>query len=460
MPMPNPIDNETSNRDPNRFLFPTFLLFLVAVAAAFIAMMWTGGGRASSWRRDANELIFTGWGGPEEKAVFSTLVQEFMRLHPEIKIRYIVVPQNYMQKLQIMMAGGTPPDVFYIPDGDFPAFVVKETMAPLTEFVKNSDVIKEDEFWPSALSRYRYDGHNLGRGTLYALPKDIGPFAMYYNKDLFRKAGLPYPSATEPMTWDEAVVVWKKLTIANPRMKGVIDQFGVAAFPMEAAVWSNGGEFLSPDGRAFVMADDPRTIEAIQWVADLALKYECAPSPRQSQSYNPGPMFDTGKLACFFTGRWGVPHFRTLPFDWDVAPIPVSPRTKKLAGWSGSVGLAISKTCPNKDAAWKFIEFISGPHGQSVQSLQGFQIPNQRYLANTDVFLQKDKRPQHAEVFIPAAMAQRPGMATLAPNNEWLNEFHQRASYIWKGDVTAEAGLKRMKPFVQRALDDSWNLDN
>lgn len=446
-------------RDPNRYLFPAYVAVLVAVAAAFIFLLWTGAGKVSSWSRDDNELVFTGWGGPEEKAVFETLVGEFMRLHPEIKIRYIVVPQNYIQKLQIMMAGGTPPDVFYIPDGDFPAFVVKETMAPLDDFVASSDVINEDEFWPSALTRYRYDGTSLGRGTLYALPKDIGPFAMYYNKDLFRKAGLPYPSPTEPMTWDEAVEVWKKLTIASPKMKGVIDQFGVAHFPMEAAVWSNGGEYLSADGRTFVMPDDPRAVEAIQWVADLALKHGCAPSPRQSQSYNPGPMFDTGKLACFFIGRWGVPHFRTLPFDWDVAPIPVSPRTKKLAGWSGSVGLAISKTCRNKEAAWKFIEFLSGPHGQAVQSEQGFQIPNQRALAATDVFLQPDQRPRNAQVFIPAAMAQRPGIATLAPNNEWLNEFHQRISYVWKGDVTAEAGLQRMKPFVQRALDESWKLD-
>jgi multiple sugar transport system substrate-binding protein len=72
------------------------------------------------------------------------------------------------------------------------------------------------------------------------------------------------------------------------------------------------------------------------------------------------------------------------------------------------------------------------------------------------VFLQPDKRPAHAEVFIPAALAQRPGIATLAANNEWVQEYLQRASYIWKGDVTAAEGLKRMRPFVQKALTQAW----
>ncbi|HEY3411744.1 MAG TPA: sugar ABC transporter substrate-binding protein [Armatimonadota bacterium] len=449
-------------KDPNRYLFPAFLIVLGLTAAAAVALLLGGGRRvAGGWDRKPGEIIFTGWGGPEEKAVFRTLVDEFERENPDIHVRYIQVPQNYMQKLQIMMAGGTPPDVFYIPDGDFPAFVVKDAMCPLTDFIAKSAVIKLPEFWPSALSRYRYDPAErmLGRGTLYALPKDIGPFAMYYNKDLFRRGGIPFPSATKPYTWDEAVTVWKRLTVPNRKYPRVMDQFGIAAFTWESAVWSLGGEVISKDGRRFMMADDPRTVEGMQWVADLALKYHCAPTPRESRSFDPGPMFDTGKLACIITGRWAVPHYRTLNFDWDVAPIPVNPRTRKPAGWSGSVGLGIARDCPNKAAAWRFVEFLAGPRGQAVQSLQGFQIPNQRALAYTDVFLQRDKRPRHAEVFIQGAINQRPGIATLAPTTEWLDEFGQRMTPVWDGRLSAAKGLKLMKPYVQKGLDNSWQMD-
>ena len=92
-----------------------------------------------------------------------------------------------------------------------------------------------------------------------------------------------------------------------------------------------------------------------------------------------------------------------------------------------------------------------------MQSKTGFQIPNQIKLAYTDVFLQRDKRPQHAEVFIPAALAQRPGIHTLAPTNEWLNEFTQRATPIWEGRISAAEGLKQMQPYVQKGLDNSWS---
>lgn len=447
-------------RDPNRYLLPVYAVVLCLVAALFLWGLLARGGRADGgWSRSPNEIIFCGWGGPEEKATFTRLVREFEKLNPDIRVRYILVPQNYMQKLQIMMAGGTPPDVFYIPDLDFPAFVVKGAMESLSPYVRGSRVIVEKDFWPSALSRYRYDGRNLGKGDLYALPKDIGPFAMFYNKDLFRKAGLPYPSAEVPMTWDEAIRVWKKLTVEDARHPGVVEQFGVANFTWESAVWSLGGEVLSPDGRRFVMPDDPRSVEGLQWVADISLKHKCAPNPRQARSFDPGPMFDTGKLACIIAGRWMVPHYRTLDFDWDVAPIPVHPVTRRPAGWSGSVGFAMARTSPNKQAAWRFIEFLAGPHGQAVQAATGFQIPNQRALAYTDAFLQRDQRPRHAEVFIQGAIHQRPGIGTYAPTNEWLNEFGQRLTPMWEGRMTASEALKRMQPAVQKALDESWHAD-
>jgi multiple sugar transport system substrate-binding protein len=449
-------------KDPNRYMFPLYLGLLSVVSAALIALMLFGGiRRPDGWERKPNEIVFCIWGGPEERQIFGFLVDEFMKENPDIKVRIIHVPQNYIQKLQIMVAGGTAPDVFFLPDADFPAFVVKQTMRPLTPFIRRSKVIHEKDFWPTALLRYKYDNvrRRLGEGDLYALPKDIGPFAMFYNKDLFRRAGVPYPSAVKPLDWDPAVAMWKKLTVPDKDHPGVIDQFGVANFTWESAVWSNGGEIISKDGRTFVMADDPRSAEALQWVADLSLRYHCAPNTREARSFDPGPMFDTGKLACIIAGRWMVPHYRKLGFDWDVAPIPKSPRGKDWTGWSGSIGLAMSRNCRDQERAWRLIEFLAGPHGQSVQATTGFQIPNQRYLAPTDVFLQRSQRPQHAEVFIAGARNQRPGILTLAPTNEWADEFFQRITPIWEGKLTAAEGLKRIKPYAQKGLDNAWQQD-
>lgn len=444
-------------KDPNRLLFPAYVAALIACAALLLAaMVWAGRNRGG-WGQARNEIVFTGWGDTVERRVFEDVIAEFERLNPGAKVRYIQIPQNYMQKLQIMMAGGTPPDVFYIADGDFPGFVTRGMMVPLDDYIRRSRVVRLEDFWPSGYKRFRYDGRRLGEGTQYAIPKGIGPLAMFYNKELFRKAGVPYPSPSRPWTWNEALAAWKKLTIRDPKRPDLVHQFGVANFPGEDAVWSNGGEIVSPDGRRFVAPDDPLTIEALQWTADLANVHRVSPRPSEAQSYQPGPMFDTGRLACLIAGKWNIPHYRELPFDWDVAPVPVSPRTRKQVGWSGAVGLAIGRTCRNRDLAWRFIEFAAGPRGQVIQLRSGFDMPNQRHLAYTRAFRQPGKRPAHPEVFIPIAQTARPGLAPVAPTTEWLDEYHQRMRPMWAGEESMRDGLRRIRPFVQAGLDRAWN---
>jgi multiple sugar transport system substrate-binding protein len=435
------------------FVVSVFVLagFLLAGFAAW--GRWDGRGAHGSGR--AAILVFMGWGGIEERRVFTDLVQRFQARHPNIAVDYRPVPRNYVEKLKTMMAGGVPPDVFYVPDGDFPGLAARGQLLPLQPFIARSAVVRPAQFWESGLRRYRFDGARFGVGPLYALPKDIGPFAMYYNRALFARAGMPFPSAQRPWTWPEAVVVWQRLT-RDENGDGRIDQWGTFGFPIEAAVWSEGGDFLSPDGRRFVMPGDERALAATEWLADLQLRYRVAPQERQRVSMPVDVMFLTGRLATFFGGRWMVPQFRKASFDWDVAPIPVSPRTGRSAGWSGSVGLAISPRSRFPQAAWKLVEFLAGPEGQSAQAMTGFQIPNQRWLADTAVFLQPEQRPAHAAVFIAAARVQQPGPFTRTPDNQWWTVLHQYLPRAWRGEESPRHLLPRIAPEVQRALDEGW----
>src|SRR5258707_14612777 len=71
------------------------------------------------------EFQFVGWGGPEEHDVFQHLVDTFNTDNPDIVIHYQQIPNDYVTALKTMVAGGTAPDIAYIPDGDFSAFVTK-----------------------------------------------------------------------------------------------------------------------------------------------------------------------------------------------------------------------------------------------------------------------------------------------------------------------------------------------
>ncbi|MBI3912566.1 MAG: extracellular solute-binding protein, partial [Armatimonadetes bacterium] len=302
-----------------------------------------------------------------------------------------------------------------------------------------------------------YDGRRYGHGDLHALPKDIGPQAMFINQDLFQRLHEPPPSPRTPLTWSQALALWQRLT-RDENHDGRTDLWGVYGFPLEAAVWSHGGEFLSADARRFTMAADPLALEALQWTADLQAVHRVAPQERQREALPVDAMFLTGRLACFIGGRWMVPLFRQAPFNWDVAPIPVSDRTRRPAGWSGSVGLAMAPECRHPEAAWQLIEFLAGPEGQAAQARMGFQIPNQRPLAWTDVFLQRAQRPAHAEVFAEAALYQQPNPSTRTPDNEWWTLLHQRLAPVYRGEVRAAERLHAIVPEVQAALDRGWRL--
>jgi multiple sugar transport system substrate-binding protein len=428
---------------------------VVLLVAVLALLGFAAVGRAIDRPAPGDRIVFTGWGGIVEREVFTELVREFERRNPDVRVEYRPVPRDYVTKLKLMFAGGTPPDVFYIPDGDFPAFAVAGRMLDLQRFVDASDVVREEEFWPSGLRRYRFDGARFGQGPLFALPKDIGPTAMFVNLDLFRERGVPPPPAGRALDWDEALDMWRRMT-RDFDGDGRTDQWGTHGMVLEAAVWSHGGDLLSPDGRRFTMPDDPLALEAAQWVADLQSRHRVAPMERHQQAIPVDTMFLTGRMATFIGGRWNVPLFRNAEFDWDVVPVPVSPRTRRLAGWSGSVGLAVSATSRHPEASWRLVEFLAGPEGQAAQARTGFQIPNQRWLAETEAFTQPGERPRSPQVFAEAAAYQQAGPPTRTPSGEWMDALQRALGPAMRGEASVEDAVRRAAPEVQAALDRAW----
>lgn len=454
------------------------LVVLVLMVAAPVGAF---SGRAAA--QGPIELTFVGWGGPEEQAVFAHLVEVFNANNPDIVIKYQPIPTDYTTTLKTMIAGGTPPDIAYIPDGDFSAFAPRNQLVNIQPFVDASTTFDVNDVWPSALGRYRWDAENkvFGQGPLYALPKDIGPTVLYINVDLFEKLGVPLPSFEEPMTWDELIEVGRQLTVdvngKHPGEEGFdvnnVESWGLGEIWFENGIYNNGGKIISDDGKTFVMAEDQNAIDGLQFLSDVVHVYNIAPSSAQTASMSIGQMWESGRLGMTTSGRWSVTYYRTaLPFEWDVIPNAVGPggvtaynnqEDCKFSGWSGSVGISIiagSKGAQYAEQAYRFIEFIAGPEGQIEQAALGFQIPNQVSVANTDAFLQRDQYPAHAEVFIEAARCEPPGPWTRTPNyGEWFNDT------FWGGvwpkvvvDATelAEDALYDAAETFQEDLDAAW----
>ncbi|MDR2202318.1 MAG: extracellular solute-binding protein [Clostridiales bacterium] len=459
-------------------------------------------------------IDFWGWGDPEEVEVFKALTERFNSENPKIVVTYIQKPSDgYSGATAQALSGRSGPDVVYVGDGDLKSWASLDLLAPMDDYLKTSKVIDVNDIWDSALGRYRFDkATQQSRPTdpLFAVPKDIGPTVIYYNKSVLSAVGVDeisvfaediaayntangkaYPasgfflldgsnnvmpindtsvsvdtvkSASKrifnnkiPMTWEESIALFKLMTksynSASPADYGYFTEWWFNYG------WSVGGDCITYDGEKWVFSlgdttqrynnngvisttqEDgglplPTTLDAFTHFVQLSQPkttdvdgsghygFAVTPSPDTLSTMGKSGYFTGGKVAMMVDGRWATVTYRKniKSFDWDVAPLPKA-KNGIEAGHSGSMGMAINAKSKVKNAAWKFCEFIAGSVGQSAQAETGFNIPNQKSIANTDLFLQPDKKPANSTIFLNAARVQRAGDWAYLSDGLWIEEW-------------------------------------
>jgi len=125
----------------------------------------------------------------------------FEKLHPEVKIKYEPVSGAYTSKIMTQLAGGTAPDIFFVPASMYFDFVRRGVLMDMTPYLeKDKGFIKQ--YYPALLAGMNY------KGKVYGLVSNNSFPVMYYNKDIFNKMKMPYP--TNDMTLEETVELAKK----------------------------------------------------------------------------------------------------------------------------------------------------------------------------------------------------------------------------------------------------------
>lgn len=405
-------------------------------------------------KKDPVTIEFMGHGNPDEKKIFEKLISSFEKKYPNVTVKYTSVPPNeYSQKLKTLVGSGKAPDVFYVGGSEFYRFAEAKAILSIQSYIDQTSLFNPDNIWKQALDRYRYDGSKLGSGDLYALPKDVGPWAFVYNKDLFEKAGVPLPSAKAgEWTWNDMLEAAKILTV-DENGDGKPDQYGVGAYSLESAVWANGGEYIDYE-TGTVMVDRPEFYEAMQFVADLTLKHKVSPNPEAEKAMNAYTRFLNGKLAMFAMGPWDQPAFWELPFEWDIAAWPASPNTGKTATWLGSMGFAISAKTAHPQEAFDLAAFLSlDENGQRENYQLGQAVPNLIDMANGE-FMEMGKAPQNRQVFLDIIQDYgRPDVPSRSKDTQWIDTFLQNASKVWNGEMSAKDWTAEIKPKMQELYD-------
>ena len=396
-----------------------------------------------------------------ERQVVSSLLKGFNKRYPNINVNLEII-QSYEDSYGNTIASGRAHDVFLTPDGAIPSWSSSGMLENLSPYIDNSDVLSiedMDDIYPSCLTRYQYNPNTgrMGSGNQLALPKDVGPYVMYYNKTWFKEKGVELPPNDRIMTMDEALTMWKNLTKKDS--SGKISGYGVAGLPIEGLVWSAGGDFLNSERTAF--PTDAKTIEGLkkgyQFMQDSYVKDFIQPPASFVGTMDPTALFQQQYVACVISGRWDVTAFRSLGFEWDVAYVPAFTENPTKNMYSGSVGYAVNARSQEKMAAWKLVEYIASKEGQEILSATGFQIPVYESLALEEdlVASEKEKGPMNYEIFVESAKNQGYGLWQYRSNTMWKVKGYDLPSenlYSEKESsrITVDEFLQAAKPLVDQ----------
>lgn len=403
---------------------------------------------------EKTKLTFMGWGTDSEIATYKQLISQFEEKYPDVEVEYIVVADNeFDTKLQTMIGAGECPDVFYCNVDNMMKYAATGNLMSLSDYVANNDVFDADNVWDCLLNVWRFDGDQQGQGDIYALPKDVSVFPIFYNVDMFKEAGITPPTKDDPWDWNDYLEAAQKLT----KGEGDSKVYGTGSYSLESAVWSNGGEWVDPETLTKVEITSPEFEEALQWVADLSLVYGVAPSPTEQSALSDYDRFKQGKLAMVGAGTWSLADFwENCDFEWDVMNWPVSPKTGKSEIWFGTAGLAVSSTTTHSKEACDLAAYLAfNEDSQRTAYTNGQAIPMLKDMAYGE-FSQMDKAPASKDVlFDILENSARLATQSRTFNQEWFNEFNSNTAAVYNGEMTAEEYCSSINDTVQQLLDES-----
>lgn len=398
------------------------------------------------------EVTLSTWGSAQEMAVLRGLLAEFERQRPDIRVNLMHIPDNYYQKLHILVAGGLAPDVMLTNSISFPVYAAHGVFRDLGPDLQRLPGLQLSDFYAPALTAMSWTDAD-GTVRLGALPRDISNVVVYYNRDWFRRAGLPDPSPQ--WDWETFVSVARRLT-DDTDGDGRPDRFGVSFYSRPPLfwlpfVWSAGGDLLDPAMRRVTLGQ-PAALAGLQFYADLRHRWHVAPRKVDSGGVSMSELFLQQRVAMLISGRWSVPVFREQArFDWDVVPLPVGPSGQSRVGIDAS-GYAVSAHTPHPDAALALVWFLSSRDAIAAVAESGLIVPARPDVAESAQFLAPEQAPRHGRVFLDVIPT---GVPTRTPPrwNEFSEELLLGLEPVWDGQQGAQTAVRAVTPKLERLLE-------
>lgn len=319
-------------------------------------------------------------------------IKLFNDTHPQYDLR--LDPSNTgMEKVIVQSLAGVGPDLFDCYDGyQLSAYVRSGIALDVTEDLAKAGIYPKRDVWPGVFPNFIHDD------KVYGFPTNAAVNAIWFNKDIFDKAGIPYPKGE--WTWDEFLPLAKRLTIRDESGHPV--QFGLLCD------WGNwqqfitqwGGRIFTKDGTRCIV-DSPEAIAGVQFLQDLIYKYRVMPSPVEEAAMAAAGGWGTGTITLFgggrgamaLGGRWWLCNTRVNYPKLRLGAVACPYGPKHLYRGYGRATLVNAKS-RHLQAAMDFLKYEAGKPYNDLVNHQGDALAPVKRFAFTPEYLHDPEFPQ------------------------------------------------------------------
>lgn len=331
---------------------------LLKAAAAAAALSLLG---APAWAQKTVEVSFyypIAVGGPLHK-VIDQFAADFEAENPNIKVKpiYAGTYQESLVKAMTAAKSGTPPTMAVLLSTDMFTLIDQGAIVPVGDIAGGADDRKWlESFFPAFMMNSRTTGKTWG------VPFQRSTIVQYWNKDLFKEAGLDPEKG--PANWDQLVEMSRKLTKADAN--GNVTQWGVkipsSGFPywmFQGLATANGAVLMNIDGNE-TNFDAPPVVEALQYWVDLSAKHKSMPTGVVEWGTTPKDFLEK-KAAIIWTTTGNLTNIRTnATFPFGVGMLPAKKRPGSPTG-GGNIYFFKKSSPEQLQAAVKFAKWLTQP---------------------------------------------------------------------------------------------------
>jgi multiple sugar transport system substrate-binding protein len=283
------------------------------------------------------------WDYYGEATPIRPLIEAFQAENPDIVIQYEGLDwDTTLEKLNVVLTGGTPPDVVTVDMTWLPTFASLGAFADLRPL---SGGMLNGVPWEEAYAAGPFQAINYG-GQIVAALYDFDVYALYYRADLFEQNGIPVPT-----TWDELMQAATQLAEDDQYLY----EFDADTFHGSQWIYESGGSLLDPENTAAIF-NSPEGVRGIEFAYSL-LQAGVAIDWTEDQGERIQGVKD-GRIGMFSDGPYYMGIMKSAAPEmagmWRVA---IHPYGTQPGSYLGGTGLAIPASAAHQEAAWRFIEF-------------------------------------------------------------------------------------------------------